>query len=379
MKSSTALAYDARCLAHDNGSMLFEARARTWLDVAHAESPERVQRAHRLLEASGVIAQLESLAVPLGDPHDIGRVHTAAHIDAIHAACAQGVHQTVGPEARVGPASWEPALLAVGATTAAVDWALERPGGRAYALVRPPGHHASSAQAMGFCLFNNVAIAARRAQDEHGARRVAIVDWDVHHGNGTQDVFYDDADVLFVSLHQDDLYPRGRGGLTERGAGAGDGATVNVPLPAGSGDAGYLAACERVVVPALRRFRPELILVSSGQDAAASDPLGRMSVTAEGFRGMMRLMVGAAEELCQGRVVAVQEGGYSIDHMPFCVLATVEALAGLEPSFAADPMELDIPDGLGAAEQRAVDEAGRAARRPPARSRREPRGGTGPS
>ena len=137
--------------------------------------------------------------------------------------------------------------------------------------------------------------------------RVAIVDWDIHHGNGTQQVFYDDADVLFVSLHQDGLYPADTGRLDEHGAGAGDGATVNVPLPAGLGDAGYLAACAEVVVPVLRRFRPELILVSCGQDAAAADPLGRMSVTTEGFRGMMASIVEAADELCEGRVVALQE------------------------------------------------------------------------
>jgi acetoin utilization deacetylase AcuC-like enzyme len=261
----------------------------------------------------------------------------------VREACARGGYAWVGPDARVGPDSWEPALLSAGGALAAVEWVAENgPGAGAYVLTRPPGHHASPDQAMGFCLFNNVALAARRAQ-QLGMERVAIVDWDVHHGNGTEDVFVADPSVLFVSLHQDGLYPLDRGRADERGEGEGRGATVNIPLPAGSGDAAYLGAIEATVLPALRSFEPDLVLISAGQDPAASDPLGRMSVTADGFRAMTRLLRVAAAELCEGRLVAVQEGGYSVDHMPFCVLATIEEIAGLEPSLAADPLELDIP------------------------------------
>jgi acetoin utilization deacetylase AcuC-like enzyme len=246
----------------------------------------------------------------------------------------------------------------------AVDFAMADGGGRAYSLTRPPGHHASAGRAMGFCLFNNAALAARHAQDAHGVSRVAVIDWDVHHGNGTQAVFYDDPGVLFVSLHQDGLYPEDQGHVDERGEGDGVGANVNVPLPAGTGDAGYVAALAEVVLPVLAGFDPELIVISSGQDAGACDPLGRMSVTTEGFRRMTEDIVafaGDAGSSCAGRVVAVQEGGYSIDHMPFCVLATIEALAGLEPALDGDPVEMDVPSAIKPTEFEAVRSAAAAA------------------
>jgi acetoin utilization deacetylase AcuC-like enzyme len=338
----TALVYEERCLAHDNGSMVLDPLAAEWLDVPHAESAERVARTMQVLERSGVAARLERLPARAASVEELRLVHTAEHVERVRAACERGEYLWVGPDARVGPDSWEPALLSAGGGLSAVEWALAGEDRRAYVLTRPPGHHASTAESMGFCLFNNVAIAARRAR-ALGCERVAIVDWDVHHGNGTEDVFAADGSVLFVSLHQDDFYPVGRGRVEDRGHGEGAGATINLPLPAGSGDAVYLEAIEETVLPTLRRFDPDLILVSAGQDPEASDPLGRMSVTAEGFRGMAERLREAAVELCSGRVVALQEGGYSPDHMPFCTLAIVEALAGLEPSLAADPIEIDAP------------------------------------
>lgn len=340
---TTALVYEERCLAHDNGSMLVEPRAQAWLEVGHAEGPERIARARLLLERAGVAERLHRLPARAASAEELALVHSAPYIERIRGACARGEHLMVGPAARVGPDSWEPALLSAGGGLAAVEWVLEEPRRRAYVLTRPPGHHASAEQAMGFCLFNNVALAARRGQ-QLGAERVAIVDWDVHHGNGTEDVFAADPSVLFVSLHQEELYPAGRGRAADRGAGEGLGATVNVPLPAGSGDGAYARAMSEIVVPAVSAFAPDLILVSAGQDAAASDPLGRMSVTAEGFRAMTRALAELADTHCDGRLVALQEGGYSTDHMPFCTLAIVEQLAGLEPTFAIDPMELDVPD-----------------------------------
>jgi len=357
---ATALVYEERCLAHDNGSMVLDPVAASWLDVPHAEGAARVARAHAVLERSGVAGRLERLAARPAEPGELLLVHGADHVERMLRACERREQAWVGPGARVGADSWEPALLAAGGAVAALEWVLGAPDRRAYALLRPPGHHASAEEAMGFCLFNNVAVAAARAR-QLGLARVAIVDWDVHHGNGTEDVFAADPSVLFVSLHQDDLYPQGRGRVGDRGRDEGLGATVNVPLPPGSGDEVYLRAVDQVVVPALDAFAPELVLISAGQDAAASDPLGRMSVTSEGFRAMTDRLCAWAAGNCEGRVLAVQEGGYSVDHMPFCVLATVEALAGLEPALAADPIELDVPEGLREIEIAAIESARQAA------------------
>ena len=354
----TALVYEERCLRHDNGSMAIDPTAAAWLEVPHAEGPARVARAFQVLERSGVAERLVRLPARQATAAELRTVHTPEHVERVRAACEPGELAWVGDAARVAAGSWEAAALSAGGALAAVEWVLDGAERNAYVLTRPPGHHANAGEAMGFCLFNNVALAARRAQSL-GLARVAIVDWDVHHGNGTEDLFAADPSVLFVSLHQDDLYPVGRGRVEDRGAGEGLGTTVNVPLPAGSGDATYLRALDEVVVPALDAFAPELLLISAGQDAAASDPLGRMSVTSEGFRAMTARLVEWADRNCAGRVVAVQEGGYSVDHMPFCTLASVEALAGLPPSLAADPIELDVPDAPRPHELAAIERARR--------------------
>jgi acetoin utilization deacetylase AcuC-like enzyme len=229
----------------------------------------------------------------------------------------------------------------------------------AFVLARPPGHHAERDAAMGFCLFGNVAIAARAAQAVHGIGRVAIVDWDVHHGNGTEEVFYDDGSVLTVSLHQDGLYPAGRGGLEARGAADGVGANVNVPLPASTGDEGYALAWDRVVAPAVRDFGPELLLIAAGQDPSASDPLGRMSVTLPGFRALADRAVALAGETCDGRLVAALEGGYSLQHTPLANLAILEGLAGLPSTFDGDWVGSDVPGEVSDAVRAAVAAAER--------------------
>ncbi len=342
---ATAFVYDERCLAHDNGSMVLDERAAGWIEVAHVEQPARLTRTLRVLEAAGVIDQLTRLESREATRGELELVHTPRLIDAIEQACARGEYAWVGPEARIGPASWQPALLAPGCLLEVTDAVLDGRAENGFALVRPPGHHSSQDEAMGFCLFNSVAIAARHAQQTHGVERVAIVDWDVHHGNGTETVFWDDPSVLFVSLHQDDLYPQDRGGLDAQNE-----TTANVPLPAGTGDAGYLAAWDELVAPRLTAFDPELLLISAGQDPAAGDPLGRMSVTTEGFRALTKRAKATGLPL-----VATLEGGYSLDHLPFCNLAIVEELAGLEPSFAEDPLELDVPRGLREFERVAID------------------------
>jgi acetoin utilization deacetylase AcuC-like enzyme len=339
-------------LLHDNGSMLVDDRVQGWLDVPHSERPERLTRTYQVFERAGVLDALVRVPAREATVEELELVHPASLIETVRAASERGGLEWVGPEARTSAGTWTAARLAVGGLLEAVDRVVAGELNNAFVCCRPPGHHASADQSMGFCLFNAVAVAARRLQG-----RVAIVDWDVHHGNGTQEIFYADPSVLFVSLHQDDLYPKGFGTLEQRGAGS----TVNVPLPAGTGDDGYRYAFEQVVGPGVRRFRPDFILVSAGQDAAASDTHGRMSVTTEGFRAMARETKLLAEELCGGRVVVFLEGGYSLDHLPLCNLAIVEALAGLTPSWERDPLELDVPTVLGGDAQRAVEASARAA------------------
>jgi acetoin utilization deacetylase AcuC-like enzyme len=353
----TGFVYDAECLEHDNGSMILDPRARDWIPVLHPEGPQRIARTYEVLEQSGRLALLEPLACPLAGGDALGLVHPPDLVAQIEKACARGEVVWVGPEARVGPGSWRPALKAAGGAIAAVNAVMTGQVGNAYALVRPPGHHASATVPMGFCIFNNIAIGCRHAQARHGVEKVAIVDWDVHHGNGTQAIFYESPEVLFISLHQDDLYPKDSGRLHEVGSGRGNGFNVNIPMPAGSGDLGYALAFEQLVEPVIVEFAPDLIMVSAGQDASAADPLGRMSVTTEGFRNMASRVRTLAQDMCGGRMIAVQEGGYSQDHMPYCTLAVIEAMAGLEPSLAGDPLELDVPAQLQETEVQAVSGA----------------------
>jgi acetoin utilization deacetylase AcuC-like enzyme len=355
----TGYCWDERCLAHDNGSMILNERVQPWLEVAHVERPERLARTHQILERSGVLAQLEQIPAREASYEEIELVHPREMIDKVREACESGELVWVGPEARVGPSTWQPALLALGGTLEAVDAVLDGRVRNAYVNLRPPGHHSTADTPMGFCIFNLVAVAARHAQ-RRGLERVAIVDWDVHHGNGTHDIFYADPSVLFVSLHQDGLYPENYGRLEQTGEGEGDGFTINIPLPAGAGDDAYLTAFDSLVLPALREFGPQFVLVSAGQDPSASDPLGRMSVTSEGFRGMAQRLVDLAEELCEGHLVVVQEGGYSLDHQPIAALAVVEALAGLDPLWQEDPLEIDVPRELREADRVAIEAAAEA-------------------
>ncbi len=348
-------------MLHDNGSMLVDGRVQGWLDVPHAERPERLTRTYQLFERAGVLDALARVPAREATVDELELVHPASHIAVVRGASARGGLEWVGPEARTSAGTWTASRLAAGGLLEAVDRVVAAEIGNAFVCCRPPGHHASAEQAMGFCLFNAVAVAARYLQRRHGLERVAIIDWDVHHGNGTQQIFYADSAVLFISLHQDDLYPKGLGTLEQRGVGDGEGLTVNVPLPAGTGDDGYRLAFEQVVAPVVQRFRPDFILVSAGQDAAATDTHGRMSVTTEGFRALTGETKLLAKELCGGRVVAFLEGGYSLDHLPLCNLAIVEALAGLAPSWEHDPLELDAPTVLSEHAKQAVHAARHAA------------------
>ena len=325
----TGLVWHERYMWHDTGSGTSELPSGGWLEPhSHAENPDTKRRLKNLLDASGLTEQLVALPPRPATVDELCRVHGLAYVERIRELSA-GRGGDAGSEAPFGNGSFEIAALAAGGTIAAVDAVLDGRVDNAYALVRPPGHHALPDLGMGFCIFANVAVAVRHAQVARGIGRVAVVDWDVHHGNGTQAAFWEDGSVLAISLHQDGLYPAESGSVDETGAGAGAGTTLNVPLPAGSGRGAYLCALDRVVVPALERFRPELIVIACGFDAGALDPLGRMLLAAGAFGELTERLLDAASRLCEGRLVASHEGGYSAGHVPFCGLAVIEALSGL--------------------------------------------------
>ena len=244
-----------------------------------------------------------------------------------------------------GPGGYEIALLAAGGVITAIDAVLDGTVDNVYALTRPPGHHAEPDRGRGFCIFANAAIGAKHAREARGLDRVAVVDWDVHHGNGTQKIFWEDPSVLTISSHQDNNYPPDSGHVHEVGAGAGEGFNLNVPLPAGSGVGAYVAAYERVVAPALRAFRPDLIIVASGLDASNMDPLARMMMHSDGYRQLTRLLMDVAEDVCEGRLVVEHEGGYSSAYVPFCGLASSRSSRASKS--AIDDPYLEFFQGVG--------------------------------
>jgi acetoin utilization deacetylase AcuC-like enzyme len=272
----------------------------------HPERPERLRAVDRGLEEAGLLPSLEALPARAATPEELRRVHAAAHVERI--AAGAGRHLRIDPDTAMSPRSHEAALRAAGSVAEAVERVLDGTLDRAFCAVRPPGHHATPGRAMGFCLFNNVAVGAAAAL-ARGVRRVAVLDFDVHHGNGTQDAFWSDPRVLFVSSHQFPFYP-GTGALDEAGAGEGRGFTVNLPMPAGQGDGEYARAWREIVEPIGRAFDPELVLVSAGFDAHRDDPLGGMAVTAAGFGALMDVCLAVAAGSARGRLVAVLEGGY---------------------------------------------------------------------
>ncbi|RMD96865.1 MAG: histone deacetylase, partial [Deltaproteobacteria bacterium] len=279
------------------------------------------------------LRRIEAFEAPLAE---IARVHTERLITRI-AATAGGGRTHLDPDTVTSAASFSAARFAVGGVLALLDELFAGRIANGFAFVRPPGHHAESDRAMGFCLFNNVAIGARYALERYGVERIAIIDWDVHHGNGTQAAFFEDPRVLFVSLHQYPLYP-GSGRLEEIGKGEGRGCTVNVPIPSGCGDAEYLTLFDEVVLPLLHETAPGLILVSAGFDAHAQDPLAQMRVSAEGFGQMAARVLDVAEASCGGRVLMVLEGGYSREGLRASVRAVLEEM--LMPK---KPLSLEKP------------------------------------
>jgi len=291
----------------------------------HPEQPARLDAIEDRLASAGLTATLLRLAPTPAPLEWVTRIHSPAYVDRVRRLCAEGAPYIDTPDVPLSKESYDVALLAAGGVLAAVEAVATGQARNAFCAVRPPGHHALRDRAMGFCIFNNVAIGARYAQGRHQLGRVLIVDWDVHHGNGTQAAFYDDPTVFYFSVHRSPFYPRS-GQESETGEGAGRGYTLNVPLPAGSGDAAYRRAVTEELVPAALAFKPDLVLVSAGFDAHRDDPLGGMDLTAESYATLARAVKDIAARCCAGRLVAVLEGGYDLAALADSAVAVIRVL-----------------------------------------------------
>ncbi len=310
----------------------------------HAENPETKRRFRNLMEVAGLTPKLHAIAPREATEEEILRFHTPQYLQKLKQLTVE-LGGDAGPYTPMGRGSYEIAVLSAGGVLAALEAIMAGEVDNAYALVRPPGHHALADTGLGFCLLGNATIAAYHALEHYGLERIAFVDWDVHHGNGAQAAFYEDPRVLTISVHQDNCFPPDSGHLSERGSGDGAGYNINVPLPPGSGFGAYEAAFDRVVLPALDLFKPELIIVPSGFDAGAYDPLGRMQMHSEGYRVLAGKMLDAAGKHAQGRLLLTHEGGYNTWTVPFFGLAVMEALSGIRTQ-TDDPF-LEMAMGLG--------------------------------
>lgn len=363
MSRRTAFLFDERSLWHSASQYALILPVGGWVQppssTGHAESPETKRRMKNLLDVSGLSARLDLRSAAPASDEDLLRVHPAHYLQRFKTLSDAG-GGLLDNHAPIGPGSYEIAALSAGLAISAVEVVLRGEADNAYSLSRPPGHHCLPDQAMGFCLLANIAIAIEAAKARHGLGKVAVIDWDVHHGNGTQAIYYHRADVLTVSLHQDGCFPPGYSGTEDQGDGEGLGSTINIPLLAGSGHDAYLHAMEHIVVPALERFKPELIIVACGFDANGVDPLARMLLHSDSYRSMTRLLREAAERLCSGRLVLVHEGGYSEAYVPFCGQAVIEELSGVTTE-VEDPLlaliELQQPKAAQCALQRQLIQA----------------------
>lgn len=325
----TGIVRDDCYLMHDMGSY-------------HPECPQRLEVLYSMLDELGPFLNLADIPIRHALTDEIVANHDPRYVTLI-AATAGKDNTFLDPDTSACAHSWDAAARAVGGLFNLVDAVVEGSVRNGFALIRPPGHHAERRRAMGFCLFNNVALAARYAISRHGMERVAIVDWDLHHGNGTQNSFYEDPKVLFVSIHQYPHYP-GTGGVREVGHGDGEGYTVNVPLSSGAGDREYVAVFHTVVAPIIEAYKPQLILVSAGFDAHRSDPLGGMSLTEDGYEHMMQILMHLAAELCHDRLVLTLEGGYDLAALRDSVSRLLTILCSYDPDKGTVPVQPDLED-----------------------------------
>ena len=303
--STLGFIYHPDYLKHDTGA-------------GHPERPQRLQTLVKHLLTTELWKKMEHLQPHAAHREQILAVHPEQHVTMIERRCRAGETVLDGGDTRVCKESFDIALLAAGGVLLGVDKVMTGELSTAFCAVRPPGHHAEISTVMGFCLFNNVAIGARYAQKKYGVGRVAILDWDVHHGNGTQEIFYDDDSVLYISLHQYPYYP-GTGAANETGSGKGEGFTLNCPMAAGSGEKEYLDAFRSKILPALHKFQPELVMISAGFDAHKDDPLAHINLTEDSFAEMTKLLQEIASKYCDGKIVSVLEGGYNLDALAMSV------------------------------------------------------------
>lgn len=328
---ATGFFWDERCFWHSGGNYALTVPVGGLVQPLAAgglpESPETKRRLKNLMDVSGLSQELEMRGAAPAARADLERVHPAPYLEEFQRLSAAGGGE-LGLRTPFGQGGFEIAALSAGLAKEAVRAVAAGEIENAYALSRPPGHHCLPDFPNGFCLLANIAIAIETAKAEQGLSRVAVVDWDVHHGNGTEAVFYERDDVLTLSVHQEWNYPLDTGAYDDRGRGAGEGFNINIPLPPGAGHEAYLQVMRQIIIPALERYKPDMIIVASGYDASAMDPLGRMLATAETFGTLTKELRTAAQSLCDGRLVLVHEGGYSEMHVPFCGHAALEALSG---------------------------------------------------
>lgn len=323
----TGFFVDEKCFWHSGGNYALTAPVGGFVQPLAAgglpENPETKRRLYNLMKVTGLANELAVQTAAPASRDDLLKVHPASYVDNFKAKSDAGGGE-LGLRTPFGPGGFEIAALSTGLVIGAMRAVLGGALDNAYALSRPPGHHCLPDWANGFCLLANIAVAIEAVQP----LRVAVVDWDVHHGNGTEAIFYDRADVLTISLHQERNYPHDTGGVEDTGKGVGEGFNMNIPLPPGAGHEAYLYALKRLVLPRLHAFRPDLIVVACGFDASGVDPLSRMLCSAETFRLMTRDLMHAADELCDGRLVMAHEGGYSEVHVPFCGHAVLQEMSG---------------------------------------------------
>jgi len=314
MASKTGIVYHEKFLEHDTGP-------------GHPEKPERLRAIVDHLKNIKLWQELQHLIIDEATEEWLLRVHSVEHIENLRKACLRGISILDEGDTHASRESFNAALLAAGGVICAADAVMNKILKNAFCAVRPPGHHAERNRVMGFCLINNVAVAAQYTKYKYGAERILILDWDVHHGNGTQQIFYDDKSVMYISTHQYPFYP-GTGSRSEQGIGEGKGYTLNIPMVAGSGEEEFTDAFKEEIIPTIENYRPDIIFISAGFDAHKDDPLANLNLTEESFALFTRMITDSAEKYCDGRIVSVLEGGYNLKALANCVEYHVKVLMG---------------------------------------------------